>query len=178
MQSIYDEYETKPLLDTILSPYSRDNHSLFKLSTIASFVQGNKPPCKVCKPTIEISLMRLHVAKHILACKVKADVCGFCGTSCNSSLGLRLSSGSKAKGTYKAQSNCPYAYEFSMACAIKQSANNLCSNRPVKCELCENSIVWSYGLELHYAQKHQGLTCPLIVGDKEKSLIMGDKIKK
>ena len=48
----------------------------------------------------------------------------------------------------------------------------------VKCELCENSIVWSYGLELHYSQKHQGLACPLIVGDKEKSLIMGDKIKK
>ena len=45
IQSIYDEYETKPLLDTILSPYSRDNHSLFKLSTIASFVQGDKPPC-------------------------------------------------------------------------------------------------------------------------------------
>ena len=43
--------------------------------------------------------MRLHVAKHILSGKVKADVCGFCRTSFNYLLGLRLSSGTKAKVT-------------------------------------------------------------------------------
>ena len=71
---------------------------LKKLVSIKSLVQGDKPACKVCKINIEISLIRLHVAKHILCQKVSADVCGFCGTNCNSSLALRLSSGSKAKG--------------------------------------------------------------------------------
>ena len=58
---------------------------------------------------------------------------------------------------------------MNLAWHVQSSKVPICSN---------NSIVWSYGLELHYSQKHQGLACPLIVGDKEKSLIMGDKIKK
>ena len=120
-------------------------------------------------------MIRLHVAKHILCQKVSADVCGFCGTNCNSSLALRLSSGSKAKGTYKAQSNCDYAYSFSMACAVKLSVNNPFSNRSVKCELCEKTVVWSYGLNLNYSNKHQGLICPFNVSDEEKALIFKKK---
>ena len=86
--------------------------------------------------------MRLHVAKHIHSGNILADVCGFCGTYCNSSLGLQLTSGSKSNGTYKTQSNCTYRKGFSMACCLKLSANNPCSNQPVECELCE--IHW-YG---------------------------------
>ena len=59
------------------------------------------------------------------------------------------------------ESNCKYAYELRMACAVKQSANNPCSVSPVKCDLCENSIVWSYGFELHYLRTHEGLTRPI-----------------
>ena len=175
MQSIYDDYESKPLYDTIASPYSSENHKKFILVSIKSLVQGDKPACKVCKINREISLISLHVAKHILCQKVSADVCGFCGTNCNSSLALRLSSGSKAKGTYKAQSNCDYAYSFSMACAVKLSVNNPFSNRSVKCELCEKTVVWSYGSNLNYSNKHQGLICPFNVSDEEKALIFKKK---
>ena len=93
----------KPLYEKIASPYSgsspysRENPKKFILVSIKSLVQGDKPACKVCKINREISLISLHVAKNILCQKVSADVCGFCGTNCNSSLALRLSSGSKAK---------------------------------------------------------------------------------
>ena len=36
-----------------------------------------------------------------------------------------------------------------MACCLKLRANNPCSNRPVKCDLCVDSVVWFLGLELH-----------------------------
>ena len=67
---------------------------------ISFFSYNNNAQCKVCNSSIEISLIRLHVAKHILSGKVKADVCGFFRTSFNYLLGLRLSSGTKAKVTY------------------------------------------------------------------------------
>ena len=59
-----------------------------------------------------------------------------------------------------------------MASCLKLSENNPCSNRPVECELCENTVVWSYGLNLHYSIKHQGLTCPINVPDNEREKIM------
>ena len=62
-----------------------------------------------------------------------------------------------------------------MACAVELSANNPCSNRPVKCELCENTVVWSYGLNMHYSTKHHGLICPINVCDEEKALIFKKK---
>ena len=117
-------------------------------------------------------MTRFYVAKHILSGKVSADFCGFCGTYCNSSLGLQLTSGSKSNGTYKAQSNCTYRKGFSMACCLKLSANNPCSNRPVECDLCENTKVWSYGLNMHHSIKHQGLNCLINVSDEEREKVM------
>ena len=82
--------------------------------------------------------------------KISGDVCRFCGTNCNSSLALKLTSGSMAKGTYKAQSNCSYQYPFSMASAAHGSANNPCTNIPINCNECENTVIWSCSLNLHY----------------------------
>ena len=175
MQSIYEGYESKPLFHTIYSPYSNEIQEHFKLVSLAIFVQGDKPPCKICKKNIEISLMRLHVGKHILSGQVSAEVCGFCGTNCNSPVSLRLTSGSQKNGTYKAHSNCAYIKDFNIGSCIKLSANNPCSNRPVRCDLCVDSFVWSYGLELHYSDKHQGITCPIIVSDEEKQAVLAKK---
>ena len=94
-----------------------------------SYVQGDKLACKVCNKIIEISMMRLHVAKHILLGEVLEDVCGFCAKICNSSLALKLISGSMVKGTYKAQSSCTFRYPFSMKATIAGSAHNPCTNR-------------------------------------------------
>jgi len=38
-----------------------------------------------------------------------------------------------------------------------------------------DSFVWSYGLELHYSDKHQGITCPIIVSDEEKQAVLAKK---
>ena len=57
-----------------------------------------------------------------------------------------------------------------IACCLKRRANNPCSNRPVKCDLCVDSVVWSYGLELHQSEKHEGIACPIIVSDEDKKV--------
>ena len=80
LKSIYDEYDPKPLFDSIVSPYSLENETHFRINVTDSYAEGAKLTCKVCKSNnIEKSLMRLHVAKHIL-------------------------SGLKSNGKYKAQS--------------------------------------------------------------------------
>ena len=64
LQSTYDEYEPKLLMDSIVSPYSRENETHFRIKVIDSYPG-----------------------------QILADVCEFCGTYCNSSLGLQLTSG-------------------------------------------------------------------------------------
>ena len=64
---------------------------------------------------------------------------------------------------------------FNIGSCIRLSANNPCTNRPVRCDLCVDSFVWSYGLELHYSDKHQGITCPIIVSDEEKQAVLAKK---
>lgn len=59
-----------------------------------------------------------------------------------------------------------------MASAAHGSANNPCTNRPINCNECENTVIWSYSLNLHYLQKHQGLICPIIIDDKEKEKVL------
>ena len=44
----------------------------------------------------------------------------------------------------------------------------MCS--PVKYDLCVDYVVWSYGLELHYSEKHEGIACPIIVSDEDKKV--------
>jgi hypothetical protein len=93
LQSTFAEYEPKPTLDTIVSPYSRENETFFRFKVMESYARGTKFTCKLCKANIDQPLMRLHVAKHIFSGEVLADVCGFCGTYCKTSLGLKLTSG-------------------------------------------------------------------------------------
>ena len=83
-----------------------------------------------------------------------------------------MTSRTKNNSTYKAQSNCTHYKEFTMASCLKLSDNNPCSNRPVECELCENAVVWSYGLNLHYSLLHQRSSCPINVTDAERDKIM------
>ena len=60
LQSTYDEYEPKPLLDSIVSPYSRENETHFRIKVIDSYPDGAKLTCKVCKAkNIEKSLTML-----------------------------------------------------------------------------------------------------------------------
>ena len=52
------------------------------------------------------------------------------------------------------ESNCSYLYQFSMKAAAKVTERSPCTNRPVKCDLCEQ-IYWSYNLEIHYKSMHK-----------------------
>ena len=63
----------------------------------------------------------------------------------------------KGFGNYKTlgpESNCSYFYQFSMKAAAKVTERSPCTNRPVKCDLCEQ-IYWSYNLEIHYKSMHK-----------------------
>ena len=46
-----------------------------------------------------------------------------------------------------------------------------CSNRPVNCEQC-NAVFWSYKLEFHYKSCHKGLTCPNMITEEERRLVL------
>ena len=48
------------------------------------------------------------------------------------------------------QSKCSYQYPFSMASAAHGSANNPCTNIPINCNECENTVIWSCSLNLRY----------------------------
>ena len=68
----------------------------------------------------------------------------------------------KGFGNYKTlgpESNCSYFYQFSMKAAAKVTERSPCTNRPVKCDLCEQ-IYWSYNLEIHYKSMHKNPNIP------------------
>ena len=68
----FDEYEPKPTLDTILSPYSRENETFFRFKVMESCARGTQftKDVKYVKQIQKKPLMRLHVAKHIFSGEV------------------------------------------------------------------------------------------------------------
>ena len=61
---------------------------------------------------------------------------------------------------YKAQFTCTNAKEISIPYLVSW-IKNPCSKKflPNNCELCENLIGWSYGLNWHNSVKHQQFSC-------------------
>ena len=48
LKSTYEDYEPKPLFDSIVSPYSRENKTHFRINVTDSYAEGAKLTCKVC----------------------------------------------------------------------------------------------------------------------------------
>ena len=122
---------------------------LFKSKKITEKNAG-ETKCEVCHKAVKLKLMRNHVGKHYLKKEVSTYCCGYCGhDSCGCSLEL-------VKTTHNItvpNSNCPHFVKFSLKASQKLNAKNQCSNRPVKCQLCE-TVYWSYAMPEHYTDIH------------------------
>ncbi|KAG8699972.1 hypothetical protein FRC09_006255 [Ceratobasidium sp. 395] len=122
-------------------------------------------PCKLCGHMVPIKdYMRTHVAKHILANRLKykddlvnelvAEIpCGFCGRAgtCRTTLTVRKT------GTYLKSSTCPYYDKFSHKTAAITKDTSPCTNRPILCESshCKGQDpVWSYNMRSHLLAVH------------------------
>ncbi|KAG8735376.1 hypothetical protein FRC10_010673 [Ceratobasidium sp. 414] len=122
-------------------------------------------PCYLCGQMVPIKHhMRTHVAKHILAKRLKyqdpllnATVshapCGFCGRSgtCKTTLAVKKTS------TSLKLSDCPFYDKFSYKPAAKTTIGGPCTNRPILCEwpVCAGrDPIWSYNMLDHVLAIH------------------------
>ena len=71
---------------------------------------------------------------------------------------------------FGAQSDCQYHYLFSMKVSDKIPKSYPCSNRPVKCEYCDE-IYWSYNMEAHHLAKHKGMNFNSLITESEERLV-------
>ncbi len=64
--------------------------------------------------------------------------------------------------TWSTKSNCKYLYEFSLKSAEKSNKNTPCTNRPVKCDICQPplNIIWTCNLKAHYSSLHSHVEIP------------------
>ena len=69
-----------------------------------------------------------------------------------------------------AKSDCSYYYEFSMKNSEKVPNSYPCSNRPVKCDHCEE-IYWTYNMETHHLAAHNEMNFNSLITDNERALI-------
>ena len=119
----------------------------------------NKRQCPKCKKHVKSQEMRAHVATHILQRAVDPRVCGYCGNyGRGCTVGLKHSSGFGLSKVFKPCGDCkvdrhPYQ-DFSMAHASKDETA-VCSQRPMKCPLCEGEVyVWKYAMHAHVYEHH------------------------
>lgn len=128
--------------------------------------------CDFCSKEIVHSKMREHIASHIIVFKdisATQNTCGFCG-NVGCTLSLEKTSGFGVNSTFGPKSDCKLFYSFSLASAIKISTYACCTNRPIKCELC-NSVYWSYNMQKHYESKHNQCEIPEFISiDEIKNL--------
>ena len=121
----------------------------------------NKRQCPKCKKHVKSQEMRTHVATHILQRAVDPRVCGYCGNyGRGCTVGLKHSSGFGLSKVFKPCGDCKvdrYPYQdFSMAHASKDETA-VCSQRPMKCPLCEGEVyVWKYAMHAHVYEHHCG----------------------
>ena len=141
--------------------------------------------CLICVPPIVLGkphhkaaeiqrTVRNHAAAHLLTQNFEGEPCGLCcKTSCrvdvdvtpqNKKIIIRDPEESKVDASAFVHHNCethdsmePFEFKFCKAVSGFPS-----TNKPVFCYECstENStqvFVWSYNIEEHYAQKHDGL---------------------
>ncbi len=129
----------------------------------------------MCNLVIGRERMRTHVGYHILNNDVikSQDTCGFCGI-----VGCKIystkTSGFGSRKTLGPNSNCSHFYGFSLKAAAKMTESSPCTNRPVKCDLCEQ-IYWSYNIQYHFDIMHANPSFP--TDQLEKLKINEEKLK-
>jgi len=69
-----------------------------------------------------------------------------------------------------AKSDCSYYYEFSMKSSEKVPNSYPCSNRPAKCDHCEE-VYSTYNMETHHLAAHNEINFNSLITDNERALI-------
>jgi hypothetical protein len=171
-----DEFD-KNKIDSISCPYNKkiSDHCTIQFHESETQQDNTKIKCKVhgCKWKKKINLvkMRLHVGWHIMNDHLTKDIhrCGYCGlVGCT--LSFKNRSGYGENKVIGAKSDCSYYYEFSMKSSEKVPNSYPCSNRPVKCDHCEE-IYWTYNMETHHLAAHNEMNFNSLITDNERALI-------
>ena len=132
--------------------------------------------CELCGLSVESSMMRHHVAAHLLQenwsafSKPKpANPCGLCGV--RPAIGQHLADPSIANGcpvslnksgaAWRANHQCKYmgqGVKYSLGSAGNSTIKAPSSNRPLHCPASGCTlVVWSYNLRQHYETHHEGV---------------------
>ena len=156
-------------LKCVQNPFTSEIFSIFELK-IDSIKKKSllTVTCDFCSKEIVHSKMREHIASHIIVFKdisATQNTCGFCG-NVGCTISLEKTSGFGVHSTFGPKSDCKLFYSFSLASAIKISTYACCTNRPIKCELC-NSVYWSYNMQKHYESKHNQCEIPEFISSDE-----------
>ena len=156
----------KVSISTMLPYKDLQNNAVFcdtasALGEASGIGDPNKRRCPKCQKHCKSEEMRAHIAAHVLKREMDPRVCGYCGTYGHGcTVGLRHSSGFGASKVYKPCGDCkvdrhPYQ-AFSIDHASK-GATAVCSQRPMKCPMCEGEVfVWKYAMHAHVYEHHCG----------------------
>ncbi len=79
--------------------------------------------------------------------------CGFCG-NIGCKIELQVTSGKGINKTLGLKSDCKFYVKFSLKSAEKCTKNSPCTNRPVKCSICDQ-VYWSYNMKSHYTYREK-----------------------
>jgi len=122
---------------------------LFRLATFSDFFKilkiknnfSDQIKCLICNKSVTLNKMREHIGIHIISNEIVMNphLCVFCGTV-GCTIGLVRTNTTVIPD--RPQSDCKYFVKFSMKAVEKTSKYSPCSNRPVRCEICQH-IYWS-----------------------------------
>ena len=134
--------------------------------------------CDLCSIVIKQADWRQHQGYHIMAEDVELlpFQCGFC---LKEEVGCAPIVKKNMHRTLLLYSNCAMKYKLNFASISK----NICTNRPVKCNLCsteKDTFIWLYSMALHYSTQHVGIVMPsdLQVPSGEKTELIKEWEKK
>ena len=156
-KKIYETNNNKLKVDSVKLNVEEEIYDVLKLNDSTKNSGDEKHfICKLsnCNKLVDKERIIQHTGQHILNGNIikNANVCGFCG-QIGCKIDLVTTSG---YGTYKTigpHSNCLYFYPFKLGPAAKSTKRSPCTNRPIKCEVC-NQVYWSYNILFHYQAIH------------------------
>ena len=81
-----------------------------------------------------------------------------------------VTSGYGKNEIYGPKSDCRYFTDINKRTDNKLVKSYPCSNRPVKCDHCEE-IYWTYNMETHHLAAHNEMNFNSLITDNERALI-------
>ena len=85
--------------------------------------------------------------------------CGFCSIECDKRVQIGITSGCGTHATLGILEStlCTNGAKFNLKSACKSSIKTPCTNRPIRCNVCQ-CVFWSYNILIHHTLNHSHLT--------------------